>query len=84
MVQGWAALQGRGREVWANKGNTGREWGAAVDEGRSKATNGKLGKGRKRKRGGRVYLCAYMFCFFMVLHSCCWFILNDRGREPPL
>ena len=34
--------------------------GAAVAGGRVRATDGKLGKGRKRKRGGRVYLCAYM------------------------
>ena len=32
MVQGWAALQGRGREGCANKGD--RERGAAVGGGR--------------------------------------------------
>ena len=52
-----------GEEGCPNKGD--RERGAEVDGGRGKATDGKLGKGRKRKRGGRVYLCAYML-FFIV------------------
>ena len=48
--------------------------GAAVGGGRVRATDGKLGKGRKRKRGGRVYLCAYMLFFhgltqLMLVHT---------------
>ena len=51
------------RKGCANKGD--RERGAAVGGGRGKATDMKIGQGRKRKIGGRVYLFAYML-FFMV------------------
>ena len=59
MVQGWAALQGRGREGCTNKGD--REKGAAVGGGRGKSTDGKLGKGKGRKRRKGVLVCLHVF-----------------------